>query len=130
MLFSYVRFALARPAWDGSVYNVDVVFDAVGGATLQRSWAVLAPGGRVVTIADDAADAADERTKQAFFIVEPNREQLVTIGALLDAREIDAFVDAEVPFFADCERGRTCGLVRVGAGGYCARRWGVISRRA
>ena len=31
--------------------DVDVVFDAVGGETLQRSWDVLKPSGRMVTIA-------------------------------------------------------------------------------
>ena len=29
---------------------VDVVFDAVGGETLDRLWKVLRPGGRLVTI--------------------------------------------------------------------------------
>src|SRR5262245_12229065 len=31
--------------------DVDVVFDTVGGETLERSWGVLKPGGRLVTIA-------------------------------------------------------------------------------
>ena len=31
--------------------DVDVVFDCVGGDTLRRSWSVLKPGGRMVTIA-------------------------------------------------------------------------------
>ena len=33
------------------VRGVDVVFDTVGGDTLRRSWEVLRPGGRLVTIA-------------------------------------------------------------------------------
>ena len=51
--------------------NVDVVFDAVGGSTLQRSWGVLGPGGRLVTIVSTVKSADDERTKQALFFVEP-----------------------------------------------------------
>src|SRR3954447_22235619 len=53
--------------------EIDVVFDAVGGDTLRRSWGVLKENGRLVTIAADSETAADERTKRAFFIVEPNR---------------------------------------------------------
>src|SRR5262245_45962474 len=33
------------------VKDVDVVFDAVGGDTLERSWGILKPRGRVITIA-------------------------------------------------------------------------------
>src|SRR5262249_38191409 len=47
--------------------DVEVVFDAVGGSTLQRSWGVLGPGGRLVTIVSTVKSADDERTKQALF---------------------------------------------------------------
>jgi NADPH:quinone reductase-like Zn-dependent oxidoreductase len=80
------------------VRGIDVVFDGVGGTTLQRSWDVLAHSGRLVTIAADSEGTADERTKSAFFIVEPNQQQLSGIGALLDAGEIQPVVEAEVPF--------------------------------
>ena len=36
------------------VSGMDVVFDTVGGDTLQRSWGVLKPGGRMITIAADS----------------------------------------------------------------------------
>jgi NADPH:quinone reductase-like Zn-dependent oxidoreductase len=78
--------------------NVDVVFDAVGGSTLQRSWDVLGPGGRLVTIVSTVESADDERTKQAFFIVEPNRQQLCDIAAMLDAGQLRPVVGAVVPF--------------------------------
>jgi len=39
-----------------SVQRIDVVVDGVGGATLQRSWTVLGPNGRMVTIAAAASD--------------------------------------------------------------------------
>ena len=79
------------------VNEVDVVFDTVGGETLERSWGILKPGGRMVTIASTAEDSADPRVKQAFFIVEPNQKQLVEIGDLLDAGRLHAVVDAVVP---------------------------------
>ena len=39
-----------------------------------------------------------KRTKAAFFIVEPKRDQLVEVGRLLDAGEIRTVLDTEVPF--------------------------------
>jgi NADPH:quinone reductase-like Zn-dependent oxidoreductase len=84
--------------FEAEVHDIDVVFDAVGGDTLQRSWGVLKPNGRLVTIAADNETTSDQRIKDAFFIVEPNRQQLVEIGRLLDAGELRTFVDTLVPF--------------------------------
>lgn len=78
--------------------DIDVVFDAVGGDTLRRSWGVLKPNGRLVTIAADSEGPSDERTKQAFFIVEPNRRQLLEIGNLLEAGDLRPVVDTILPF--------------------------------
>jgi NADPH:quinone reductase-like Zn-dependent oxidoreductase len=80
------------------VQKVDVVFDAVGGDTRERSWSVLGPGGRMVTIASDAEAATEQRVKDAFFIVEPNQTQLVAIGKQLDEGRLKAFVKATVAF--------------------------------
>ncbi|MGA7916368.1 MAG: NADP-dependent oxidoreductase [Candidatus Acidiferrales bacterium] len=77
--------------------NVDVVFDAVGGDTLARSWQVLKPGGRLVTIAADGEGTAYQRVKNAFFIVEPNQQQLLEVAKLIDAGTLKAFVSAVVP---------------------------------
>jgi NADPH:quinone reductase-like Zn-dependent oxidoreductase len=77
--------------------EVDVVFDTVGGETLQRSWGVLKTSGRMVTIAASEETAADERVKKAFFIVEPNQKQLAEIAGLLDARRLQTFVAGTVP---------------------------------
>lgn len=38
-----------------------------------------------MTITADSEATSDERAQKAFFIVEPNAEQLVEIGGLLDA---------------------------------------------
>ncbi|MEO8028745.1 MAG: zinc-binding dehydrogenase [Bryobacteraceae bacterium] len=80
------------------IASVDVVFDTVGGETLDRSWGVLKSGGRMVTIAANGEAASEERVKQAFFIVEPNQKQLSQIAALLDAGKLRAIVDASVPW--------------------------------
>ena len=79
------------------VENVDVVFDTVGGETLDRSWDVLAPEGRMITIASQSAIDETDRVKAAFFIVEPNREQLLAIASLLDDEVIQCLVGATIP---------------------------------
>ena len=79
------------------VPDQDVVFDTVGGETLQRSWDLIGPGGRIITIAADSESATDPRLKGAFFIVEPNHEQLTRIGDLLEAGELKPVVDAVLP---------------------------------
>ncbi|MEO5957409.1 MAG: NADP-dependent oxidoreductase, partial [Nitrospiraceae bacterium] len=59
------------------VRDVDVVIDTVGGDTRDRSWDILRMGGRLVTIAADAERLTQPRVRDAFFIVEPNRVQLL-----------------------------------------------------
>jgi len=84
--------------FEDHVKDIDVVFDAVGGETLQRSWSVLGPRGRIVTIAASGEGTADQNTKAAFFIVEPNQAQLIQIGILLDAGEIRSVIDVLATF--------------------------------
>jgi NADPH:quinone reductase-like Zn-dependent oxidoreductase len=77
--------------------KVDVVFDTVGGDTVDRSWSLLKPGGRMITIAADAEGTTDERVKQAFFIVEPNSAQLAEVANMLDAGSLRTVVGGTVP---------------------------------
>jgi NADPH:quinone reductase-like Zn-dependent oxidoreductase len=74
------------------VSNVDVVFDAVGGDTLERSWPLLKPTGRAVTIAANNESSGDARVKAAFFIVNPDHKQLADLGPLLEAGYLRPFV--------------------------------------
>jgi NADPH:quinone reductase-like Zn-dependent oxidoreductase len=62
----------------------------------------LNPNGRVVTI------AADSGNHPGFFIVEPNHDQLIQVGKLIDAGELQTFVSAVVPLddAADAFTGR------------------------
>jgi NADPH:quinone reductase-like Zn-dependent oxidoreductase len=82
------------------VQRVDVVLDTVGGDTLQRSWQVVKPGGVLVSVviprpSADVAKGHDARF--AWFVVEPNREQLIQIGMLIDAGHIRPIIDTVVP---------------------------------
>src|SRR5436305_2073288 len=66
------------------VHGVDFVFDTVGGDTLQRSWQVVKPGGVLVSVVSPPPAATVTRgydLRFAWFVVQPNREQLVQIGA-------------------------------------------------
>jgi NADPH:quinone reductase-like Zn-dependent oxidoreductase len=79
------------------VRGVDVIFDSVGGDTLERSWSILNPGGRAVTIVSPAEGPTDPRVQQAFLIVEPNQKQLYEIARLLDEGSLRTVVDEVVP---------------------------------
>jgi hypothetical protein len=46
----------------------------------------------MITIASDGEGTADQRVKNAFFIVEPNQKQLVEIAKQLDTGHLRAFV--------------------------------------
>jgi len=76
---------------------VDVVFDTVGGDTLSRSWNVLKPDGKLVTIAASEERAETQRVRDAFFIVEPDRAQLTEIAHLIDRKVLRPIVGAVFP---------------------------------
>ena len=78
--------------FDELVRDVDVVFDAVGGDTLERSWAVLKPGGMLVTVAASEEQSRSPRARDAFFIVAGDRTQLAEIARLIDTGELRTVV--------------------------------------
>ena len=86
---------------------VDVVFDTVGGERLRRSRAVLRPGGRLVSVAEEPPDGG------VYFIVEPNRDQLAVAREARRCRraaapsvEIFPLTSAREAFARSLERGR------------------------
>jgi len=82
--------------FEHAVQGIDVVFDSIGGNTLERSFALLNPGARSITITSDNSGSKDERIRNAFFIVEPNQQQLTKVGTLIDQKVIRPFVGAVV----------------------------------
>jgi NADPH:quinone reductase-like Zn-dependent oxidoreductase len=72
--------------FDDELSGLDVVLDAVGGETLARSYRVLRPGGRLVTLAapPDQAQAQKYAVHAMFFVVRPDHKELATIAALVD----------------------------------------------
>jgi NADPH:quinone reductase-like Zn-dependent oxidoreductase len=80
--------------FEAVVRDLDVVLDTVGGDTRDRSWGILSKSGRLVTIAADAEGLTQPRVRDAFFIVEPNRVQLIEIARLIDTGVIQPVVGA------------------------------------
>jgi NADPH:quinone reductase-like Zn-dependent oxidoreductase len=78
----------------------DVILDLVGGDTLMRSFDAIKEGGRVVTIAAGSESTEDARVKEAFFIVESNRHQLVELAKLIDAGILRPIVNDVLPLAA------------------------------
>ncbi|MFJ1870579.1 NADP-dependent oxidoreductase [Streptomyces chartreusis] len=62
--------------------QVDVVFDVIGGDILDRSAALVRPGGTLVTIAQPPTVRPDEG-RALFFVVEPDRARLADLAQRL-----------------------------------------------
>ncbi|AVT39260.1 NADP-dependent oxidoreductase [Plantactinospora sp. BB1] len=76
--------------------EVDVVFDVIGGEILQRSTALVRPGGVVVSVAmPPTVQPRDGRA--IFFVVEPDRAQLVDLAQRLRAGRLNPIVGAVRP---------------------------------
>lgn len=80
--------------FEDAAREVDVVLDTVGGDTLERSWKVLRPGGRLVTVGAGGERTTDPRVRNAFFIVQPSRAQLANVARLIDAGDLRPLVGA------------------------------------
>ena len=85
--------------FEEKVEAVDMVLDTVGGETQQRSWGVLRRGGILISIVSPVAaeKAAALGLRGAFFIVEPNRAQLIQMGHLIDKGTLRVVVGAVLP---------------------------------
>jgi NADPH:quinone reductase-like Zn-dependent oxidoreductase len=82
------------------VHNVDLLFDLVGGDTLHRSWQVIKPGGALVSVVSPRPSFAEAKAydvRPVWFVVEPNREQLIQIGELIDEGRMRPIIDTVFP---------------------------------
>jgi NADPH:quinone reductase-like Zn-dependent oxidoreductase len=77
--------------------DADLILDLVGGDTLARSFRAITKGGRVVTVAASAESSGDPKVTEAFFIVEPSREQLVELAKLIDAGVVRPILSEVLP---------------------------------
>lgn len=82
------------------VKAVDVVYDTVGGETLQRSWTVLKPGGVLLSIVDEPSPelaAAYGVQAQATVVEPPHGAQLSKLAQLVDAGQLKPIVSTILP---------------------------------
>ena len=91
--------------FEDSVKNVDVVLDLVGGETLDRSWKVLKPGGRLVstvsTPSEEKARLCGVRTRK--FQTQARGDDLTFIGDLIANGEIKVTVEKIFPMSGAAE---------------------------
>ena len=81
------------------VHDADIVLDTIGGDTLEHSYEVVKPGGVLVSVASPPAaeKAKAHGVRSAWFVVEPNREQLIQIGDLIDTGQIRPIIETVLP---------------------------------
>jgi NADPH:quinone reductase-like Zn-dependent oxidoreductase len=81
----------------GSVEPIDIVFDTVGGDALARSVDVLREGGRLVAVAEEPPPKIAERVHAIYFVVEPDRQQLVELARLANDGILRPAIDSVFP---------------------------------
>jgi NADPH:quinone reductase-like Zn-dependent oxidoreductase len=81
------------------LHDVDIVLDTIGGDTMERSWSVLKKGGLLVSVFSPPAQEQAEAhgVRAVFFIVQPNRAELIQIGNLIDAGQLRPVIEAVYP---------------------------------
>ncbi|HEX6800200.1 MAG TPA: NADP-dependent oxidoreductase [Ktedonobacterales bacterium] len=79
--------------------TVDLAVDFVGGELLRRSWAVVKPGGALISAVADPRAAATARpdVRSVFFVVAPDRIELGALAQRLDAGELRPIVGGVFP---------------------------------
>jgi NADPH:quinone reductase-like Zn-dependent oxidoreductase len=81
------------------VKETDVVFDTVGGDTLERSFQVLKKGGFLVTTIEPPSEekAKEFGVQVAWVNVRPNAEQLKEVSRLIDEGKLKTHVETVLP---------------------------------
>jgi NADPH:quinone reductase-like Zn-dependent oxidoreductase len=92
---------------------VDLVFDTAGGDVLREAMTIVRDGGRLVSVADEPATTETAEIDASFFVVEPNRSQLLEITRLVEAGDLQPTIDSvfsltegKAAFARSMERGK------------------------
>jgi NADPH:quinone reductase-like Zn-dependent oxidoreductase len=85
--------------FDGPEAVYDVVIDTVGGQTLERSFEIVRPGGRLVTLSAPPSPGCAEafQIEAIFFAVVPDRQQLTRLAELVDAAQLHVAIAGTFP---------------------------------
>jgi NADPH:quinone reductase-like Zn-dependent oxidoreductase len=87
---------LDHAGWDTTFGQVDVVYDLIGGDVLDRSVAIVKPGGALTTVVAPPTVARDD-IRVVNFIREPSGEQLRKVRDLAEAGQVHPHVGAVYP---------------------------------
>lgn len=100
------------------VCDLDVILDAVGGETLERSWKVLKSTGKLITVASETEyTPLSQRSRDAFMLVRADGTQLAEIGHMIDAGELRVFLEGVYPLeqakdaYARAQQGKMRGKI-------------------
>src|SRR2546426_4663053 len=79
--------------------NIDIVLDARGGETQERSWSVLKKGGVLVSIVQPPSEekAKELGVRAAFLAAQPNGAQLAEIAKIIEAGKLAPVIDRILP---------------------------------
>lgn len=91
---------LEREALDeGTAGAADVVVDLVGGDVLRSAWAVVKPGGVLVSPVTDpqASGSARPAARSVFFVVVPDRAELIALAQRIEAGALRPIVGRVEP---------------------------------
>jgi NADPH:quinone reductase-like Zn-dependent oxidoreductase len=78
---------LEQSGWEKQIGQVDLVYDTIGGDVLERSLAIVRPGGTLVTVMMPPQGTRQD-IRIVHFIREPNRAQLLELGRMVDAGQL------------------------------------------
>ncbi|WP_309667844.1 NADP-dependent oxidoreductase [Tabrizicola sp.] len=79
------------------VSGMDVVFDTVGGDVTEKSWAVLNPGGMLVSITQQPSEdrAKAEGKRAGYVFIGPNAPILTELAKMVDLGQVRPIIAAE-----------------------------------
>ncbi|MFL9870908.1 NADP-dependent oxidoreductase [Paraburkholderia megapolitana] len=80
-----------------AIRDIDLVLDTIGGETLERSWSVLAAGGRIATLVEFGIQARNGHAGESVFFAEA-ASYLRDAVRLFQADQLQIIVDSVFPF--------------------------------
>jgi len=88
--------------FEEEAHDVDVVLDTIGDETRARSWGTRRRGGLLVStiLTLPAEDEAPAGVRGLSLLAQPSRDELIRIGALIDAGRVRPIVETVRPLTA------------------------------
>jgi NADPH:quinone reductase-like Zn-dependent oxidoreductase len=87
---------LEQDGWEDAIGQADVVYDTIGGDVVNRSLAIVKPGGALVTVVAPPSDTRPD-IRIVSFVRETNRAQLKELAHMVDTGKLRPPVGAVYP---------------------------------